>query len=245
MGINHSPNIVLNGLVMCLDAANIKSYPGSGSLWTDISGKGNNATLLNGPTFSPTNNGGIVFDGSTQYSHPPISLSYLNSCTMEATFNSSVYVAGAKTIFGYAQKSGYTAPTIGSMYINTGTLTASIIGVTDGYRYVTGGTILANRNYHVTFTKDTIKGILQLYVNGILMGTQTFTAANYAQWTTLGSYIGTNVLDIAKSTNTVAGQGWSTDYFNGTIYGLKVYSRVLSSSEIQQNFNALRSRYGV
>ena len=64
MGLAHSPRIVTDGLVLCVDAANTKSYPGSGTTWTDISGKGHNGTLTNGPTFSSDNMGGIVFDGS-------------------------------------------------------------------------------------------------------------------------------------------------------------------------------------
>ena len=52
MGLAHSPSIVTDGLVLCVDAANTKSYPGSGTTWTDVSGKGYDGTLTNGPTFS-------------------------------------------------------------------------------------------------------------------------------------------------------------------------------------------------
>ena len=61
MGLSHSPNIVTDGLVLCLDAANPRSYPGSGTSWLDLSGQGNNGTL-NGPTFSNDNSGFLVFD---------------------------------------------------------------------------------------------------------------------------------------------------------------------------------------
>jgi hypothetical protein len=67
MAFFHSPRIVTDGLVLALDAANSLSYPGSGTTWTDLSGKGNNGTLVNGPTFSPTNGGSIVFDGTNDY----------------------------------------------------------------------------------------------------------------------------------------------------------------------------------
>lgn len=63
MATNYNPQIVTNGLVLCLDAANTKSYPGTGTAWTDLSGLGNNGTLTNGPTYSSANNGSIVFDG--------------------------------------------------------------------------------------------------------------------------------------------------------------------------------------
>ena len=61
------PNIVEDGLVLALDAGNTKSYPGSGTTWTDLSGKGNNGTLTNGPTFDSGNGGAIFFDGGNDY----------------------------------------------------------------------------------------------------------------------------------------------------------------------------------
>ena len=67
MALAHSPRIVRDGLAFYLDAANTKSYPGSGTTWTDISGKGNDGTLTNGPTFSSDNLGSIVFDGSNDH----------------------------------------------------------------------------------------------------------------------------------------------------------------------------------
>ena len=63
MGIAYNPRVVTDGLVLCLDAGNVKSYPGSGTTWTDLSGKGNTGTLTNGPTYSSANGGSIVFDG--------------------------------------------------------------------------------------------------------------------------------------------------------------------------------------
>ena len=67
MGSHYNPRVVTNGLVLHLDAANIRSYPGSGTAWTDLSGQGNNGTLTNGPTFDANNAGSIVFDGTNDY----------------------------------------------------------------------------------------------------------------------------------------------------------------------------------
>jgi len=64
MGINYNPRTITDGLVLCLDAGNSKSYPGSGTTWTDLSGNGNTGTLTNGPTYSSANGGSIVFDGT-------------------------------------------------------------------------------------------------------------------------------------------------------------------------------------
>ena len=67
MAFSFSPRIVTDGLVLYLDAANQRSYPGSGTTWSDISRGGNNGTLVNGPTFDPGNGGSIVFDGVDDY----------------------------------------------------------------------------------------------------------------------------------------------------------------------------------
>ncbi len=67
MSVISGPNIVTNGLVLHLDAANTKSYSGSGTTWTDLSGNGNNGTLTNGPTFDSANYGSVVHDGVDDY----------------------------------------------------------------------------------------------------------------------------------------------------------------------------------
>jgi hypothetical protein len=59
----HSPSIVMNNLVLCLDAGNSKSYPGSGTTWYNLIPGGVNGTLTNGPTYSSANGGVIVLDG--------------------------------------------------------------------------------------------------------------------------------------------------------------------------------------
>ena len=67
MALAHSPSIVTDGLALCLDGANVKSYPGSGTTWKDLSGKGNDGTLTNGPTFSSDDGGSILVDGSNDF----------------------------------------------------------------------------------------------------------------------------------------------------------------------------------
>ena len=93
------------------------------------------------------------------------------------------------------------------------------------------------------FNKDTIGGVMQIYVNGTLAATQTFDAATYAQWSTVGNYIGSNGLDIGKSSNNM--QGWEASYFNGVIPICKIYNRTLSSAEIQQNYNSYKTRFNI
>jgi len=65
--IDSGQKIITNGLVFHLDAAQLRSYPTTGTTWTDLSGGGNNGTLINGPTFNSGNGGSIVFDGVNDY----------------------------------------------------------------------------------------------------------------------------------------------------------------------------------
>ena len=67
MGLSHSPRIVTDGLVFCVDAGDKMSYPGAGTTWTDLSKNRNNGTLINGPTFDSANGGSISLDGSNDY----------------------------------------------------------------------------------------------------------------------------------------------------------------------------------
>ena len=104
MALFHSPSIVTNGLVLCLDAANRKSYPGSGTTWTDLSGNGRNGTLFNTPTFSSANGGFLGFDGSNQrvISSLPILTSHTTSIWFR-TFNtagSEKQILDTNDIFG-------------------------------------------------------------------------------------------------------------------------------------------------
>ena len=75
MSLQHSPSIVRNGLICYLDPANSRSYPGSGTTLTDLSGTGNNGTLVGGATFSSVNSGVIVLNGTNGYIDVPINLS--------------------------------------------------------------------------------------------------------------------------------------------------------------------------
>lgn len=67
LGSYAGPEVADSSLLLHLDAGNSKSYPGSGTTWTDLSGNGKHGTLTNGPTYSSSNGGSIVFDGTNDY----------------------------------------------------------------------------------------------------------------------------------------------------------------------------------
>lgn len=245
MGIAYNTSIVRDGLVLHLDAANVKSYPRSGTVWKDLQ-KNTDVTLVNGPTYNTAGKGALVFDGINDYARPSVIHSYLQPSALEIIFRSTSHGTGYKTLVGYRHNGGYSNPTIGSIFLNGNTLSASVITTSQVYRFATFSTpIQTNTTYHVVLNKDTITGTLQLFVNGVSGQIQTCDASTYAQWNTIGSFIGANILDIGKSSNNNAEQGWASDYFNGYLYRVCLYSRILTPSEIKQNFEAVRGRYGI
>jgi hypothetical protein len=126
------------------------------------------------------------------------------------------------------------------------TFNASVIAAAQVYRGVTSTTtVTANKTYQVVFNKNTTTGVMQMFVNGVLEATQTFDVATYAQWPTPGNYVGSNILDLGKSYNTSVGQGWGNDFLVGTIPVFKLYSKILTASEVLTNYNALKTRFGI
>ena len=217
------PKIITSGCVLSLDAADIFSYPRTGTTWRDLSGNNNNGTLTNGPTFSAGNQGSIVFDGIDDYVNVA-NASSLNASaqTISVWYNAtvlpgreSVLVAKHDTVGswnGYNMWAGNnTQIKVGSTGYNSGLST----GVTNVWYYLT-----------LAYTSNVS---LTGYVNGVSMGTSGL--ANLS--------ISSNPLRIGRSPDSF----WSL--FTGKISIVTVYNRQLSDSEILQNFNATRTKFGV
>lgn len=207
---------------------------------------GNNTITTVNLTYNSDNT--FKFNGTSDYMDLPISHSYLESSTLEIIVKvDTLNTALKQVLFGYRHNTGFSNPTIGSIYTNLGYFSASVITTSEVYRIVSDnslGVISQGQYYHVVLTKDTINGTLKLYRNGVLGGTQTFDTATYAQWSSVGNYIGADRLDIGRSYNSAENQGW-VNYLDGEIPLAKVYDRVLTAEEIKQNFEATRGRYGI
>ena len=93
MSAQTGPTIIKDGLVLALDAADLGSYPGAGTVWSDLSGNTNNGTLTNGPTFDANNGGSVVFDGVDDYALLGSSVTLGNTFTI----NTFVKLAGSNT----------------------------------------------------------------------------------------------------------------------------------------------------
>ena len=233
----HGPQpIVTNGLVLALDAANQKSYISGSINWNDLSGNGNSGTLTNGPTFNSANGGSIVFDGSNDYVDfgNPTSLNISTSLTLESwVYFTNITTGAAKTIiarWGSGQRSYKLAALVSSknFYIDI-----SDTGNNDIYR-LSNTIITINIWYHVVgvYTSG-VSPTLNVYVNGVLDN------STLAGTIPSSIYSGTSIFNIG--TDVVVGG----NYYQGNISNSKIYNRALSASEVQQNYNAQKSRFNL
>jgi hypothetical protein len=232
-----TPPIVTQGSVLHLDAGSRQSYPGSGTTWADLSGTNNSGSLTNGPTFDIANQGSISFNGSNQYVNCGQGLAQAGDWSISAfarinsTGVAKVVVArtgGADT--SYAQNyaisyGGYTG--------NNGTKFA--LGTSaDSYKAAIGTTtVLANTWYCITGTYNSTSKILSIYVNSVLEGTATGT--------TLPPTTGNQYFQVGCSDGVTTPAG----YWPGLIAQVQLYNRALSAQEVNQNYNALKNRFGL
>jgi hypothetical protein len=221
MSIFAGPKIVEEGLVLYLDAANQKSYPGSGTTWFDLSGNLNNGTLTNGPVYSTLNKGNFIFDGVND----KISTSYgpqLNDFTVIAWFKST----GLSDYSRVVDKDYVNGMWIGRQDSISNSWGGGVRESLPPYgRYIT----LADNQWHMIVSKRD--------------GT---THTIYGDGVT-NSVSGT-VSSSALSTTTFAFGSWSSNTnqrLTGNISQILIYNRALTNTEINKNFEAIRGRYGI
>jgi len=220
--------IVTNGLVLALDAADKNSYPGSGTAWRDVSGNNNSGSLVNGPTFDTEAGGNILFNGTTNYTEMPLVSSSITNITMQVWVN---VVLGRRGPFirNGGGGNGY-AIGIGSIdFDNAGN---NIIMLFPGIRWINTGVSYGTSGWKlVTMIMDG-SAVPSVYINNVFIG--SYAGLNPGA-PTIGTYLARNIGD--ESTPTRA--------YNGKIACAYFYNRVLSAAEIAQNYNALKSRFGL
>jgi hypothetical protein len=226
MGFSRGPKIVTDGLVLCLDAANPKSYPGSGTTWSDLSSNGNDGTLENGPTFDSGNNGSIVFDGVDDYatiSQPNINFSP-NSWSINGWINPKNQAArfitpSSNGIDNFLQYDNSNQRLILIVCESADTNSRSFASAAN--------TIPVNQWSHFSVSIDGF--VVKVYVNGVeyINQTETIPMSNWSgTW-----YIGQ--------------RGNGTFFLNGNLSHILIFNRALSASEVLQNYNATKSRFGL
>lgn len=241
MALLHSPRISTSGLVLCLDSGNTKSYPGTGTAWTDLSGLGNNGTLT-GPTFTATNGGYLNFDATDDY----ISIGSQNivgtgtsAFTGELWFyNTRTLGTGAYTMLARVKQD---TEFFIVLYNPSGTynLYSSFRNHTQWGTPVTANDFINTwicLHFVYTGGDKSTAASFKTYVNGsqIATGTNNFGTAGGA---------GSNCNILGADGN--SGCNVTTGYHGGRIVTYKLYNRELSADEIKGNFNALRGRFGI
>ena len=222
MACNSGPDIIEDGLVLCLDAANINSYPKSGATWSDLSGNGNHGALQNMENnFDAGNKGSLTFDGSNEYVARP------NFIGTTSTFSVCHWIKLAanqttRTIF-----SNYTSS-------NRGWVTGISDNSQNVVKFYLGNTVHLyassaldiNVWYLVSVTYD--NGNPKIYINDTLNNSSSSATVVF------GSTLYSN--DIGRL-------GVGAQYFNGSIANVFVYNRALTADEVRRNYEATVGRY--
>jgi hypothetical protein len=264
MGVGYNPKIVTDGLVMCLDAANKKSYSGSGNIWRDISGNEEHFTLYNNPVFNRNSNGSpaIEFSANNDYARRT------NSNIIKRTNNN-----GTIDIWFRSINNDLNAPS---------TSYARIISVADaaGTGSDTSSTQGSNRDFSNFYclavnNTDSVKNFALWYGNNPTAFSTNpvilFNTTRYFNIVITYSSSGGNMTFnyfvqgiIARSPSVITRSGYSTDASTITlgmnsagaltnvgensqtaISQLKLYDRALSANEILQNYKSSKGRFNL
>ena len=231
MGVSYNPQIVTDGLAYFLDAANPKSYSGTGNTWTDLSGNSVNATLTGSPLFTTNSLGGLTFStdptwvagGQAEISHSA-SIANITTFTLSfGIFSTGTQSSNGGSVFhkGNESNTGFICePINNSIRINYGNGTSWF-----------WETITTPLTHNIPAIYDIVYNGTQLkiYKNAVELSSNNIAIA----------WDNTNVIRIGRR------RGHLQHYLYGTIFFEKFYNRVLTPGEISENFNAARGRYGI
>lgn len=236
-------SIVTDGLVLNLDATNRASYPGSGTTWTDTSFYRNNGTLTNGPTFlQERGRGSIVFDGVDDYSALPVGNITSGSVSMFFWISGS-YQNYYLSVF---ERASVTGTGLSTPIPTNGWVQVGFMATSGSFnRFVINGTTY-NANAGASFPYDnaSYKPILWMGSFGYF-GSNSSPNLSFHLQTNSGVYTGFNWVDFPYKAIGVTATAGNRRYFSGGISSTQIYNRALSAQEVQQNYNALKSRFGL
>lgn len=226
MATNYNPSIITDGMALCLDAANAKSYSGSGTTWTDLSGNSNSVTLQNSPTYSSSNAGYFSFNGSNQYA------TGTNVSSVQITGNLTL---SAWVVLGDSSYQGIISKMNSSVYNGYGLV--KIAGYFsfwtasgNAYTYTYSDTTYTSNNnwFHVVGVRTA--GVNRLFVNGVKqIDSQSPGLSDSGDAFVIGRYYG----------------GVNNYYASGKIAFASIQNIALTDAQVLQNYNALRGRFGL
>lgn len=220
------PDIVSDGLVLYLDAGSPNSYrPDFGTTWRDISGNNYSGSLINGPTYDPANNGSIVFDGVDDYT-----LTNTNFTLSAATLSCWIKRNGTADQYDGIFFSRTPSAATGLNFYSLNQLGYHWNDTQLTWNWASGLTIPDNSWCMIAVTVISTTGVVYLGQSSGLTSSTNITTHN-----TVSSL----VLNLARDPT------GGSRYFKGSISNAMVYNRALSSTEVQQNYNAQKSRFGL
>jgi len=224
--IDSNQKIITSGLVLNYDVAQLRSYPKTGTVLTDLSGNNYTGSLLNGVAFDNTYGGNLIFDNVNDYATMPnLSLNYplnISFWAKEVTGN----VAGPHVTFSDPTQVGK------SIGLGFAVNTSSVVRISYYDTTYNQATASASVNTIYNISGNFTSTGFDLYVNGVYKS--TLSGAKNKVWT-----------DTSNSYNICRLNRTGTIYYGGSLYQVQIYNRALSATEILQNFNANKKRYGL
>jgi hypothetical protein len=232
-----SNKIVTDGLVLYLDAANPKSFISGSTVWNDLTTYRNNSNLTNGPIYNSANGGSIVFDGNDDFVSGISNVNLSNNFTLQISIKPNTLASGNFMVIGdyqgsYASNLGWYIGIDNRPSLSVGNTIFISIGTDSSFLYSAQNALITNNinTYIVSFVCT--NGVLSLYVNGI----QTSGLAVNNTVRTI-NYSGTNFF-VGKRVD-------NSSTYKGSWYNYLLYNRALSATEILQNYNILKKRFGL
>lgn len=241
-------NIVTDNMVVYLDAGNNSSYSGSGTSWNDVSGNGNNFTLVNGPTYTSDNGGAIVFDGTNDYARSAINASFFAFGTDDYSYGVWAKMdstGNTESLLSCGTLNGGVTPNSFQMdFENTNTRlrhlfrhsSNQINQVVPGPQGIVGTT-----NWFYAFgVNDRSENQFKIYINGTLRHTENaseYRTTDVHNFSSASNTDGTFKIGVNRGLNA---------HIDGRVAQVHVYKgKALTASEVLQNYNASKSRYGL
>ena len=228
MGAYGGPDIITDGLIFAIDAGSARSYPGSGTTADSLIGS-HVGTLTNGVGFSSANGGTFVFDGTDDYISVPYSTQL--DPTVGITFESWIYAPDLTTVYYQElyRKENASGRHLFSFQVSGTILSFGTHTSVNGYNELDASITpsgLENKWLHAVASYQS--GYKAIYINGDLIDSDTSIT---------GTLVQANAAQIIGS---IAGSG---EFFEGNYASFKMYNRGLSATEIEQNYNAQKSRF--
>lgn len=247
-------SIVRNGLVLYLDSTNRQSYNGSSTLWDDLSTSRNNGTLVNGPTFTTLNGGGVIFDGTNDYVQ--INTTGINVGNT-FTYQCWIYfydIGGKQSASGpwqretlisnaypYLTNSGFvimaTSQGPPPSFVKTPGNECFFISLGSDQKVASStlGSLSINKWLNLAVRVNSTE-LIRLYING-------YEINNYQNQTDANISLTYN--NICAIGGRVATAVPLEDVLNGILPMAMLYNRPLSDSEILQNYLATKSKFNL